>query len=166
MNLNLGSYRYPLPGWHNVDIEQWPGVDEIVDLNRLPWPWEDGMFYQVRAVDIVEHLGKLTKVEIIRELARVTKTGGKVIVRVPCGSHAWACASIQHAHLFQYNSFEESYAQPWFKCTRVRVGLSDYGKRSFKINRFWRTMCKYFHVVQVLEFELERNEVNITGPGR
>lgn len=157
MRLNLGSYIYPLLGWHNVDICPWDGVNEVVDLNVLPWPWEDGRFDAVRAVDIVEHLGRLTKVEIIRELARVTKYGGMVTVRVPCGSHAWACASIQHAHLFQYNSFEESYAQPWFKCVGVRVGLGDYGKRLFKVNRFWRMLCKYFHVVQVLEFDLVRN---------
>ena len=154
MRLNLGSYLYPIKGWHNVDIEKWDGVDEVVDLNRLPWPWSTGAFEEVGAIDIVEHLGKLTKVEIVEELARVTSPGGRVVVRVPCASHAWALASLQHAHAFQYNSFEESYAQPWFKCVSVRVGLSDYGKRSFGLNRFWRVMCKYFHVVQVLEFEL------------
>lgn len=157
MKLNLGSYQYPLAGFHNVDLLPWDGVDEIVDLNHLPWPWEDGQFEHVRAVDILEHLGKLTKVEIVGELARVTKLGGTVKVRVPCESHPWAWASIQHAHAFQYNSFEESYAQPWFSVQKTCVQFTD-GGTSYRLWLPTRLLCKYTRFVHTLEFHLFRHQ--------
>lgn len=152
--LNLGSYLFPLQGYWNVDILKWKGVDEEADLNKIPWPWKDGEWDHVRAVDIIEHLGKSTKVEIVQELARIIKPGGTAEVRVPCETHAWAWSSLQHAHGFNYNSFEESYAQPWFKIKQVWCDFRDGGRR-YKINFVLRTLCK-FGFVQCLTFELEK----------
>ena len=156
LRLNLGSYLHPLEGYLNVDRdENFPDVDLVWDLNLLPWPFPDQAFDEVRAVDILEHLGKLTKEEAVQELARVTKIGGQAIVRVPNVSHPWAIGSIQHAHLFAYNSFEKSYAQPWFEVKSITVGFTDQG-REYKFNRFWRTLCKYTRFIQVLRFTLRR----------
>lgn len=148
--LNLGSYLFPIEGYHNVDILKWKGVDEVVDLNQIPWPWKDGTFDHVRAVDIVEHLGKLTKLEIIGEIARVTRPGGTVLIRVPCENHPWAWSSLQHAHAFQYNSFE-----PSFDSEAVFVQFTD-GGRSFRLTPLTRTLCKYTRLIHTLEFHLRR----------
>lgn len=155
MKLNLGSYIYPLKDYWNVDIIKWEGVDQVVDLNKLPWPLTDNSFQVVRAVDIVEHLGKLTKTEIMGELARVTRPGGLVIIRVPCIKHKWAMSSLQHAHAFNYNSFEESYVQPWFKQERVSVGLSDNGK-DYPLNILTRFLSN-FGLVFTLTFILRKH---------
>ena len=141
MILNLGSYINPMSGAINVDILKWMGVDRIVDLEKLPWPWSDQSFDRVYAIDIVEHLAKLTKVEIFRELARIMKPHGLATVRVPCATHPWALASLQHAHSFMYNSLEESYAQPWFKCENIRVRFSD-SDRDYTFNVLTRKLCK------------------------
>lgn len=117
--LNLGSYIYPREGYVNVDIEDFPGVDIKHDLNRVPWPFPDDCFDFVRAVDIIEHLGELTKVEIVNEIARITKPAGAVHIRVPNVFHHNALASLQHAHAFFINSFEPSYAQPHFRVIGV-----------------------------------------------
>ena len=153
--LNLGSYCYPLDDYVNVDILSWTGKEEIVDLNKLPWPWETASIEEVRAFDILEHLDKLTKREIIEELARITNRGARILIRVPCVSHPWALASLQHAHAFNYNSFEESYAQKWF-CARVlSAQFSDKGW-SFNWNRFLRFLCKWTRLIQSITFELVR----------
>lgn len=128
MKLNLGSYLFPLEGYHNVDILAWKGVDEVADLNRLPWPWKDGTFSEVRAYDIIEHLGKLTKVEIMSELARITRPGGLVSIRVPSMYHPSSLQSLQHAHVFYLDSFERNYAQPHFELVSRSVSLN-YGGR-------------------------------------
>lgn len=154
MKLNLGCWIHPLMGYLNVDIEHWEGVDQLVDLNILPWPWKDGQFEEVRAIDIVEHIGRLTKTDIVRELARTTQRDGLVIIRVPCEKHSWAWASLQHAHSFQYNSFEESYAQPWFKVERIEVQTRD-NRRAFRLNRFFRVLCK-IGMIQTLTFYLRK----------
>jgi predicted SAM-dependent methyltransferase len=154
MKLNLGSWVHPLPSYINVDIRPWFGVDVVTDLNLLPWPWKGESADEIRAVDIVEHLGKLTKVEIVEELARITKRGGLVIIRVPCEKHHWAWSSLQHAHAFNYNSFEESYAQPWFKVEKITVRFSDEGK-DFALNRLTRQLCK-IGVVFTMTFYLTK----------
>jgi len=155
MKVNLGSYKYPLPGYVNVDICRWDGVDVVADLNKLPWPFATGSVDEVRAVDILEHLGKLSKVESVGELARIVKPGGIATVRVPCSSHPWAWASLQHAHAFQYNSFERSYAQPWFDVVSAHVQFTD-GGIEFPLNRLTRTLCKYTHLIHTLKFVLGR----------
>ena len=158
MKLNLGSYKYPLKGYINVDIEPWSGVDVVCDLNELQWPFLCGEFEEVRAIDILEHLGKLTKVDVVQELARILKTGGKAIVRVPCVTHVWAFASLQHAHAFYFNSFDLSYAQPWFRVNKIYAGISD---KYFPVpyTRWTRPFLKFLsrhNAVQTITFELEK----------
>jgi len=164
--LNLGCWTERIAGAWNVDIEPWCGVDELVDLNTLPWPWEDGRWDDVRAVDILEHLGKLTKTEIVSELARVSRIGATLTVRVPAASHAIALQSIQHAHVFYLDSFATDYAQPHFRCQRREV--------SFFANRItlpfvhpWRPIlrlagrfgliyCITFHLVRIKTEQIEK----------
>lgn len=72
--LNLGCGRVILPApkpnhyqilpdgltdyalWHNVDRNMQPGVDEVVDLFRYPFPWVDNSFDGALCAHIVEHI--------------------------------------------------------------------------------------------------------------
>ena len=72
--LNLGCGRIVLPGtkpahygliddavcayplWHNVDRNAEPGVDEVVDIFRYPFPWADNSFDGALCAHIVEHI--------------------------------------------------------------------------------------------------------------
>jgi hypothetical protein len=47
-------YDYPL--YLNVDRNPAPGVDEVVDLFRYPWPWDDNSFDGALLSHIVEHI--------------------------------------------------------------------------------------------------------------
>lgn len=156
MKLNLGSYLYPLKDHWNVDIAKWEGVDQAFDLNKLPWPWRDRQWEHVRAIDILEHLGKLTKFQAVEELARITTIGGTVEVRVPCLHHWNALASLQHAHSFYFNSFDESYAQPWFSVQSIRAGLLG---RTFPYKagtRFILRLLSRLGIVETITFQLVR----------
>lgn len=55
VKLNLGCNVHPEPGFVNVDMRQFPGVDVVCDLNEK-WPWEDGSVAFIKAWDVVEHL--------------------------------------------------------------------------------------------------------------
>lgn len=55
LKLHLGCQRNPKVGYVNVDIEKWPGVDVVADLEK-PWPWEDGSVDEVFCADLPEHL--------------------------------------------------------------------------------------------------------------
>lgn len=158
MRLNLGSWIHPKDGWVNVDIEKWEGVDVVADLNRVPWQWKTASVDEVRAIDILEHLGKLTKVEIVHELGRIVKPGGNVEIRVPNATHPIALQSIQHAHVFYLDSFEYSYAQPYFDCTRRWVSLF-YGRFEFEFKRPFRPLFRFLGrlgLLYCIRFELVR----------
>ena len=55
LRLNLGCNRNPKPGFINVDIQPFPGVDVVADLEK-PWPWKDGLFDEIVCTDLPEHL--------------------------------------------------------------------------------------------------------------
>jgi hypothetical protein len=54
--LHLGCGTRPLAGAVNHDKRPAAGVDVAHDLDVLPWPWADGAFSKVIALDVMEHL--------------------------------------------------------------------------------------------------------------
>jgi SAM-dependent methyltransferase len=79
--LNLGCGRFPKPGYVNVDWRDAPGVDVIHDLSKLPYPFRDESFEQIEADHVLEHLPEIFVV--MREIHRILKPGGRLILRVP-----------------------------------------------------------------------------------
>lgn len=51
----LGCNRHPQKGFINVDIQPFPGVDVVCDLEK-PWPFPDNHADLIAAVDLPEHL--------------------------------------------------------------------------------------------------------------
>lgn len=58
-----GIYAYPL--WLNADRNAGPGVDQIVDLFRYPWPWADNAFDGALLSHLVEHVPHEIRTAII-----------------------------------------------------------------------------------------------------
>lgn len=89
MRLNLGCGHDKRDGWVNVD--SFPGVepDEVVDLERIPWPWPADSADEVLLKHVLEHLGATPAayLEIIRELWRICRDGARVTVVVPHPRH-------------------------------------------------------------------------------
>jgi len=108
---DIGNYewRYALPhtvvtesDWINVDKVDLPGVDEVVELFRYPWPWESNSVEEIWASHLIEHIphdadiispgrdGKLDKAASIDgwfawfyEAWRVLKTGCAIHIITP-----------------------------------------------------------------------------------
>jgi hypothetical protein len=89
MQLNLGCGHRKLPGWVNVDIAAASNPDQVVDLEKLPWPWPDNSADEVLLSHVLEHLGGATDVYlgIIKELYRVCRDGASVSIIVPHPRH-------------------------------------------------------------------------------
>jgi hypothetical protein len=83
--LNLGCGFMKLEGYLNVDGSDICEPDMKVDLNQLPWPFEDDEFQHIVAKDVLEHLGndKVSLVDIIKEMHRVSENGAVWEVAVP-----------------------------------------------------------------------------------
>jgi len=87
LRLNLGCGLRRLSGYLNVDKAGEP--DLLWDLERLPWPWEDGSVDEVVLHHVLEHLGERvdTYLGILREIYRVCRPGALVHVTVPHPRH-------------------------------------------------------------------------------
>ena len=81
MKLNLGVGRESLEGWLNVDLQQYPGVDKLLDLDDVPWPWDDQSFDEIKAFDILEHVDDI--VAVMSECWRVLQPGEQMTIRGP-----------------------------------------------------------------------------------
>jgi len=87
-----------------VDLYPYPGVTDVVDISVEPLPYESDTFDEVHASHVLEHVEtvlhwreydpittkshwcrRFPRVEIMREIYRVLKSGGVAIISVPVG---------------------------------------------------------------------------------
>lgn len=79
--LGAGPKAEKRPGVVNVDIRCFPGIDVVHDLDKRPWPFDDGVAYHVNATHVLEHLESLP--ETMDELHRILSPGGSLYIEVP-----------------------------------------------------------------------------------
>lgn len=105
--LNLGSGLKKFDGFLNVDKSALNNPDQVVDLEQLPWPWEDNEFDHVVAKDILEHLGDTNNdfIKILKELYRVSTNGAIWEVVVPHWRCDTAIDDLTHKRLITLNMF-------------------------------------------------------------
>lgn len=85
--LNLGAGKDIRPDYVNHDIASIEGIDEVHDLNDLPWPWPDDRFSEIEAIDVLEHLDNFFPV--MEEIHRVLKPKGVIRIKVPYWNSAY-----------------------------------------------------------------------------
>lgn len=119
--LNLGCGEDQHPQWHNIDVVESVGPDEVVDLNTTPWPWPDGSFTTIYAHHVFEHLSDIELT--LRECARILRSGGRLVVTLPVGVNADADPD----HTWGRNGRPWTWQTPEFYCGArhwdVDVGL-------------------------------------------
>jgi len=102
--LNLGSGRRYDPEAVNLDVTERTSPDVVHDLEQMPWPFDDGRFGRVEAIDVIEHLSD--PLAAMSEIHRVTRAGALVHVVVPHFSSANAHTDLTHRGFFGYRSFD------------------------------------------------------------
>ena len=58
LKLNLGCGQRKMDGYVNVDASPVCGPDQVVDLEKTPWPWPDDAADTVKLIHVLEHLGQ------------------------------------------------------------------------------------------------------------
>jgi len=79
--LNLGSGKYPLKGFTNIDIWEMPNVDLVCDILELPY--EDNSVDEINCGHCIEHLTMENARLGLKEWIRVLKNGGTIGIVVP-----------------------------------------------------------------------------------
>lgn len=94
--LNLGAGEDRREGYVNIDWNELANPDVRHDLNIVPYPFSDNTFDEIYASHILEHLDK--PFVVMKELHRLLKPGGHLIIKVPHFSRGFTHA--EHSHGF------------------------------------------------------------------
>lgn len=129
-HLNLGCGDQPKPGFVNVDIHKYPGVDRVLNL-RKRWPWRTGSVEWISASEVAEHLPD--PIHFMNEAWRVLKPGGYLDMVVPSTDARGAFQDPTHKSFWNHNSFlyysvdypDYSRRYPAIKCQfKIKIGES------------------------------------------
>jgi len=85
--LHLGSGKQHLDGWINIDNQQLPGVDRVLDVTH-GLPFEDVRF--IFAEHFIEHLNYVDALVLLRECRRVLRDDGVLRLSTPNLDWVWA----------------------------------------------------------------------------
>lgn len=104
--LNLGCGKDIKPkekGWINLDNVKLKDVDVIHDINKFPYPFKNNEFDEIFCSHVLEHVEDILKT--LKELKRITKNKGKIVIRSPHFSSGVGYWDLTHKRLFSYFSF-------------------------------------------------------------
>lgn len=114
IKLNLGCGLKKLDGYINIDNRSIVEPDELWDLRRGLW-YDDNSVDEIRAFDILEHLEMPKAVNLLREIHRVLKPNGELIIFVPSTDGRGAFQDPTHVSFWNLNTWlyfvEESWHQ-------------------------------------------------------
>jgi len=102
VKVNIGCGRNISPDHINVDIEAYPGVDIVANLDER-WPFEDSSVDEFHADNIIEHL--VSPIHTMNEVWRCLKMGGRLDFEVPSTNGMGAFQDPTHKSFWNPNSF-------------------------------------------------------------
>ena len=103
LRLNLGSGKRSKPGFYNVDLLALPHTDIQADLNEPLSEIPDNSVSEIYTRHTLEHVSRL--LELMAELYRVTKPGGRIEIIVPHFSNPYYYSDPTHVRFFGLYSF-------------------------------------------------------------
>lgn len=103
--LNLGCGETRIKSAVNVDFVKTEYCDEIVDLGRFPWPWEDNSVDEIYVLHIIEHFDSETVIKTFKEAHRILKVGGLLHVQCPHFSSMLSVTCVDHKKAFGVTTF-------------------------------------------------------------
>jgi SAM-dependent methyltransferase len=118
MILNLGAGKKLIKGAVNCDVTPYPGIDQIVDLNKFPWPWEDGSIDGIHASHVIEHFPD--QEVFIKECLRILKKGGFLRLVLPHSSNCVCIGCMGHYRTYSYNTCHSYLATPFYMFTEPK----------------------------------------------
>lgn len=93
------------------------GEFKVADFNFDRFPWSDGFFDQIAAIEVVEHLEN--PYHFLREMARIIKKDGILLVTTPNPGHFWNKLSfLRKGEFYRFlpgNDHLTLFADPIFK---------------------------------------------------
>ncbi len=169
LDVGCGINKYP--GAIGIDRNRSSRADLLCDLNRIPYPFRDNSFDELRAIHVIEHVADV--IQTVGEFHRLVRPGGRIRIETPhytdfssfCDpTHRW------HLNSFSFRVFGEDhggfgyYSAARLKEISVRVKLLSLWRwcgfeflvnRFRRFRRFWEYYLCFVVRGKVIEFEFE-----------
>src|SRR5205823_12559396 len=109
LDVGCGINKYP--GAIGIDRNPATSADVLCDLDRIPYPFADNSFDQLRAIHVIEHVSDV--IRSMEEFHRLVRPGGRIRIETPhytdfssfCDpTHRW------HLNTFSFRYFGENNA--------------------------------------------------------
>ena len=170
--LDVGCGINKFPGAIGIDRIAGTRADVLCDLDRLPYPFRDESFDQVRAVHVIEHVADV--IRTLEEFHRLLRRGGRVYIATPhytdfssfCDpTHRWHLNSFSLRYFSGDHGGFGYYSAKRFHEKKVRVRLLAFWRwlgfellvNAFpRFRRFWEHYLCFVVRGKVIEFELEK----------
>lgn len=173
LRLNLGCGHRHIQGFLNVDKYPACQPDQVVDLERFPWPWPENAVAEVLMIHVLEHLGAATDtyLRLMRELWRVCAPGATVRIVVPHPRHDSYLNDPTHVRPITGDGllmFSQQANREWLAAGAANTPLGLYLGIDFalehtelELDPWWQTRLAEGHVTQEQVFEAMRRENNV-----
>ncbi len=169
--LDVGCGLNKYPGAIGLDRNPKTGADVIADVDRLPLPFQDSAFCEVRAIHVIEHVADV--IRTMEEFHRLTAPGGRVLIVSP---HYTDFSSFcDPTHRWHLNSFSMRYfgtdsgGYGYYSPARFReistyvkllalwryLGFEFLVNASRRFRRFWEFYLCYLIRGKAIEWQLE-----------
>jgi len=96
LKLDFGCGPHKREGFVGVDVRAFPGVDRVVDLTKIPWPWKNDSVEEAHASHFVEHLTADQRIDFCNELYRILIPDGSCQIVVPHWNSCRAYGDLTH----------------------------------------------------------------------
>ena len=169
--LDVGCGINKFPGSIGVDSNLNTRADVIADLDQLPLPFRDGVFREIRATHIIEHVSNV--IQTMEEFHRLLAPLGQVVIVTPhytdfssfCDpTHRWHLNSFSLRYFSEDNAGYGYYSHARFReiSTHVRLlalwrflGFELLVNHSRWFRRQWEFYLCYLVRGKVIEWRLE-----------
>ena len=120
-----------------LDIDAASKPDRIHDLNEFPYPFDDGVFDEIHAYEVLEHCGtqgdEVFFFDQFNEFHRILKPGGVFCGSVPNRESIWAFGDPGHKRVLPPTVF--NYLDESFYDQLGKTACADY---RHLINAYWK----------------------------
>jgi len=169
LDVGCGIRKYP--GSVGIDDNPASKADVLCDLDRLPYPFRDSSFDEIRVIHVIEHVSNV--IGAMEEFHRLARPGGRIVLATPhytdfssfCDpTHRWHLNSYSFRYFGDDNAGFGYYSAVRLREIFVRVRLLAvwrYLGFEFLVNhwprfrKFWEHYLCFVVRGKVMEFEFE-----------
>jgi SAM-dependent methyltransferase len=176
LNLGCGHTKFDFPEANaasvviGLDISPHSQADVLHDLDEIPWPFESNSFDLVIMQDVIEHVQSVPAA--MSEVYRILTDGGRLRIRTPHYSSAYAYGDPTHLHYFGSMAFDHFdadnpnilYSQARFRFLKRKIIFPKLWRVtgvSALANRFpkrWEQLFAFIFRAENLDFELQADK--------